>query len=59
MKFIITYFNEILVAITSIVTGASAICALTPNKKDDTIMAKVRKVLDIVALNVGQAKTVA
>ena len=56
MKFIITYFNEILVAITSIVTGASAICALTPNKKDDTIMAKIRKVLDIVALNVGQAK---
>lgn len=59
MKFIITYFNEILVAITSIVTGASAICALTPNKKDDTVMSKVRKVLDIVALNVGQARTTA
>ena len=57
MNFIMTYFNDILVAITSVVTAASAICALTPNKKDDTLVAKIRSVLDVMALNVGQAKT--
>ena len=35
MTFIITYFNDILIALTSIVTGASAISALTPTAKDD------------------------
>lgn len=59
MNFVITYFNDILVAITSVVTAASAICALTPNTKDDTIVAKIRGVLDVLALNVGKAKAVA
>ena len=59
MNFIMTYFADILVAITSVVAAASAICALTPNKKDDTIVAKIRSGLDILALNVGKAKAVA
>ncbi len=56
MNFIITHFDEILVAITSVVTAASAICALTPTPKDDTFVAKVRKYLDVLALNIGKAK---
>lgn len=36
--------------------AASAICALTPTKKDDEILGKVYKVLEFVALNIGKAK---
>ena len=59
MSFIITYFNDILIALTSIVTGASAISALTPTPKDDDFWAKVKKVLNFCALNVGSAKPLA
>lgn len=43
-------------AITAVVTAAAAITALTPTTKDDAILAKVLKVLNILALNVGKAK---
>ena len=56
MNFIMTHLDGILVAITSVVTAASAICALTPTPKDDTIVAKLRQFLDVLALNVGKAK---
>ena len=56
MNFIITHLDEILVAITSIVTAASAVCALTPTPKDDNFISKIRKFLDVLALNVGKAK---
>ncbi len=59
MDFIITHFDEFLVAITSLVTAASAICALTPNTKDDSVVAKIRRVLDVIALNIGKAKVAA
>jgi len=36
--------------------AASAICALTPSRKDDEILAKVYKVLEFLALNIGKAK---
>lgn len=58
MNFIINHIDEILVAITSVVTAASAICALTPSLKDDTVVSKIRKYVDVLALNVGQAKSV-
>ena len=56
MTFIITYFNDILIALTSIVTGASALSALTPTPKDDAFWAKVKKTLNFFALNVGNAR---
>ena len=56
MTFIITYFNDILIALTSIVAGASAISVLTPTSKDDAFWNKVKKVLNFCALNVGNAK---
>ena len=56
MKFIMIHFDEVLVAITSVVTAASAICALTPTPKDDNFIAKVRSFLSVLALNVGEAK---
>ena len=58
INFIITNFNDIFGAITSIIAGASALSALTPTKKDDKILSKLKSVLDIFALNIGNAKTV-
>lgn len=57
IQFIITYFNDILIAMTSIISGASVLTALTPTKKDDSILNKVKGVLDILAFNIGNAKT--
>ena len=54
--FLITYWDEILIAISGIVSGASALAALTPTSKDDSFWAKVKKGLDILALNIGHAK---
>ena len=59
MSFIITYFNDILIALTSIVAGASAISAITPTPKDDAFWNKAKKVLNFCALNVGAAKPLA
>ena len=42
--------------ITTVVTVASAVAAITPTKKDDAIMAKVNKLISLVALNIGNAK---
>lgn len=55
-QFIITNLNDILIAISSIVAGASALTAVTPNKKDDGILMKVKQFLDVLALNIGNAK---
>ncbi|MBP5344138.1 MAG: hypothetical protein J6Y85_03610 [Alphaproteobacteria bacterium] len=57
INFIITNFNDIFGAITSIIAGASALSALTPTQKDDKILSKVKSILNIFALNIGNAKT--
>ena len=41
---------------TAIIAIASAIVAITPTKKDDIFMSKIKPYLDIVALNFGNAK---
>jgi hypothetical protein len=48
---IIANGGNILLAVTSIVTGASIIAKLTPTQVDDEFLAKVVKVLDWLALN--------
>tara|TARA_R110002012_G_scaffold66878_1_gene174632 strand:+ start:1598 stop:1762 length:165 start_codon:yes stop_codon:yes gene_type:complete len=42
--------------ITSIVCLASIVCALTPTPKDDAMMGKFYKVIELLALNIGKAK---
>lgn len=42
--------------ITNVVAVAAAIAAITPTPKDDGILLIVRKVLDLLAFNVGNAK---
>ena len=58
LDFIITNIDTIFIIITSIVSAASAIAALTPTTVDDGIVAKIRRMVDVLALNIGNAKTV-
>jgi uncharacterized glyoxalase superfamily protein PhnB len=46
---------EIWLALTTTVTAAAAMAALTPNPKDDSWVAKIRKVIDIFGWNWGFA----
>jgi hypothetical protein len=47
---------EIWLAITTTMTAAAAVAALTPSPKDDSRVAKIRKVIDIFGWNWGFAK---
>jgi len=48
-----TKYIEVALAIHA---AASAICALTPTRKDDDILGKIYKVLEFLALNIGRTK---
>lgn len=54
--FIIAHIDDLLIIISSIITAASALTALTPSPKDDNIVLKIKQVLDVLALNIGNAK---
>ena len=60
MSDILNYFNEnkegIIGVLTAIVAAASAICAITPTPKDDSIVRKAYVIVEWLALNVGKAK---
>ncbi len=56
MSWILENKEALISIITGIVAVASAIAALTPTPKDDTIVGKIYKVIDMLALNVGKAK---
>lgn len=47
---------NIVMTITIIVTVSSIIAAMTPTPKDDIWIAKLYKLIDLFALNVGKAK---
>ena len=51
-----THSDQVIGALTSIVTGASALAALTPTPKAGSYASKLYKVIDFLALNVGKAK---
>ena len=56
---ILAFFDALpawIVAVTTLVTAAAGIAALTPSKSDDVIIQKVLNVLNVLALNVGKAK---
>jgi hypothetical protein len=42
--------------VTAAVTLASTIAAVTPTPKEGTFWAKVYKIIDVIAINVGKAK---
>lgn len=45
-----------ILAVTSVVTAASAVTALTPTKKDDKIRGFILSVMNFLALNIGNAR---
>ena len=56
INWISTHWGDLVGILTGIVTVASAIAALTPTPKDDSIVGKAYKFIDWFALNVGKAK---
>jgi len=50
------HLNQYLEVALAIHAAASAICALTATRKDDTILGYAYKVLEFLALNIGRAK---
>lgn len=44
-------------AVLSVVVAASALTALTPSAADDRWLGCIRRVLEVLALNVGHAKS--
>jgi hypothetical protein len=42
--------------ITGVVCLASIVCALTPTPKDDAMIARLYKIVELLALNIGKAK---
>jgi hypothetical protein len=56
LNWIITNAGTLIGVASSVVAAASAIAALTPTPKDDTWVAKIYKIVDWLALNVGKAK---
>ena len=56
ISYLVTNVDSILLVLTSIVAAASAVAALTPTPKDDSIVAKAYKVVDWLAVNIGKAK---
>lgn len=52
---VLNHLDTVWTVVSSVVTIASAIAAVTPSKKDDEVVGKVRKVIALLALNVGGA----
>lgn len=56
LSWLLENWDKALFAVTATITAAAAIAALTPNKSDDAAVAWVRKIIDVLALNIGHAK---
>ena len=47
---------DLLIYASLFVTISSAICAVTPTPKDDALIGRLYKIVEIAALNIGKAK---
>ncbi|PWR19233.1 hypothetical protein DKG75_19605 [Zavarzinia compransoris] len=56
MEFIIDNGDTLLAAASGVIAAASAIAALTPTPVDDGIVRLLRRVVEVLALNVGNAR---
>ena len=48
--------SEVIPYATAVIAIASIIAALTPTPKDDQMIGKLYKLIDLLAVNVGKAK---
>lgn len=51
IDYIVTHADEILLAVTSVITAASIVAKLTPTPKDDVVLEAVMKVVNFLALS--------
>lgn len=56
ISYLLDNAEVIIQAITAVVTAASLISAITPSQKDDGVVKFLKKVIDLLAINVGNAK---
>ena len=56
MNWVIEHSGQLLEIVTTTIALASLIAAITPTPKDDSAVAKVRTLVDLLALNFGFAK---
>ena len=49
------FILNIISVVTGIVCAASIICSLTPTPKDDALIGRLYKIVEIAALNIGKA----
>ena len=56
IDYIIENKEQLFGVVTAVIAAASAIAALTPTPKDDTIIGKAYKLVDWLAFNVFKAK---
>jgi len=56
MENVLNYIPDIIQVLTLIVTAAAVIASATKTPKDDSVIKKIRKVVDFLALNFGGAK---
>jgi hypothetical protein len=57
MEWIVENATGLLLVLTGTISLAATITALTPTPKDDAVVAKLRKLLNALALNVGNSKS--
>ena len=50
------FILNIISVVTGIVCAASIICSLTATPKDDALIGRLYKIVEIAALNIGKAK---
>jgi len=51
MNWVIANWDSVLGIITGLITVASIVAKLTPSETDDKMIAKVLKVIDVIAIN--------
>ncbi len=57
MDWIAANYVQIFNVVTAVIAAASAISALTPSDADNRLVAKIKGLVDFLALNVLNAKT--
>lgn len=56
MNFILEHYDEILAAIGAVVSAATAIVALTPSTRDDAILGKIVKFIELFSVVTKRTK---
>lgn len=54
--YVMENWESISAAVLAVIGAAAAVAALTPTPKDDSFLAVLRKFVDIVGMNFGNAK---